>query len=741
MLAVDGLSAPVSVVRDRFGVPHITAATADDLFLAQGFVQAGDRLFQMDLWRRSVQGRLAEVFGVNFVGRDAATRRMQYHGDLDAEWASYGPDTRAIATAFVRGINAWVAVARERPPQEFVLAGWLPDFWRPEDLLNRTDAFTSSDEALREVLRARLVAALGLARAGELLAAGTAAIVPAGLDPAVVTYAVGDVLRSVGTAPFFVGLEAPVAAVRLQPDLVGSNAWAVAASRSATGAPLVATDPHRPLGNPSLRYLVHLTAPGWNVIGATAPWLPGVVIGHNERVAWGMASFPADVQDVYVERLNPANRHQVEDRGQWTNTTVVLESLWLKGRKVPIAIEREYTPHGVMFAIDSEKNLAFTVRWSGAEPGGAGELASLALDRAASAAEFREALGRWTMPPAEFVYADRDGQIGSQVAARVPIRSGWTGTLPAPSWTGAFEWKGWRTLDELPKDTRPGGGYVALANRSLARSGRLRDVFAARRTFTLDDLKNLQHDVLSWTAERLVPLAARIRVDREDVMRARQQLLAWDRKVTGDSVAAAIYVTWERAIRRMMAEQRLERELATEFVARNGDVFVPALTSPSRRWFDGDVIQSRDALLARALTAAVDELRVQGGSVEAGWTWGRLHTTTFSHPLAITDAARRLFAIGPFGRAGYGDTLMSTAGPQFEATTGASFSAIFDVGDWDRSVAQNAPGQSGSPASPHFGDLAKLWAAGEYFPLPFSDAAVQAQAESTLTLVPRQSQK
>jgi penicillin amidase len=187
----------------------------------------------------------------------------------------------------------------------------------------------------------------------------------------------------------------------------------------------------------------------------------------------------------------------------------------------------------------------------------------------------------------------------------------------------------------------------------------------------------------------------------------------------------------------MMAEQRLGSDLAAEFVARASDVFVPALINPSRRWFDGDVIQSRDALLGRALTAAVDDLRAQGGAVEADWSWGKLHTTTFRHPLAVTDAARRLFAIGPFARAGYADTILSTSGPQFEATTGASFSAIFDLGDWDRSVAQNAPGQSGSPASPHFGDLAKLWAAGEYFSIPFSDAAVQAQAEATLTLVPR----
>jgi penicillin amidase len=570
---------------------------------------------------------------------------------------------------------------------------------------------------------------------------------PADLDPAVVTAPVGDALRSVGTPPFFIGLEVPVSrgdldrSVRLQPDLVGSNAWVVSASRSVTGKPLLAVDPHRALASPSLRYLVHLTAPGWNVIGATAPWLPGVVIGHNERVAWGMTSYRADVQDVYVERLNPENRHQVEDRGQWTNTTVVMEPLWLKGRKEPITIDREYTSHGVVFAVDSEKNLAFTVRWSGAEPGTAGELASVALDRTTSVAEFREALARWKTPAAEFVYADRDGGIGSQVAARIPVRSGWNGMLPAPGWTGSFEWTEWRSLDDLPHTVRPAEGYLASVNLNPARTGRLRDVFASKRTFTLDDFKALQHDVVAWNAERLVPLVARVRVDREDVRRAQQLLTAWDRKVTAESAAAAIYVMWERAASRMLLEGRLESDLAAEFVVRTGDVVVSALTDPSRRWFDGDVIRARDTLLGRALTAAVDELRMRVGPAETDWLWGRLHTTTFSHPLAISDAARRLFAIGPFARAGYAGTLMSTSGSGFEATTGASFSAIFDLADWDRSVAQNAPGQAGSPTSPHFGDLAKLWAADEYFPLAFSEAAVQAQAESTLLLVPRQSQK
>ena len=305
-LTLPGVSAPVRVVRDRWGVPHIYASTTEDLFFAQGFVQAEDRLFQMDLWRRASQGHLAEVLGSNFIGRDAMTRRMQYRGDLNVEWASYGPDTRAIAGAFVRGVNAWIAIARARPPEEFVLAGWLPEFWEPEDLLSRADAFVSSGNAPSEVLRARLTAAVGSARADRLL--GGSATRSGEIDPAVVTFAIGDALRQVGAPAFFATLAGPMAGS-------GSNAWAISRNRSASGEPLVAVDPHRPLAHPSLRYLVHLSAPGWNVIGATAPWMPGVAIGHTNGVAWGMTAFDVDTEDLYVERLNPDNPHQI--RGRW----------------------------------------------------------------------------------------------------------------------------------------------------------------------------------------------------------------------------------------------------------------------------------------------------------------------------------------------------------------------------------------------------------------------------------------
>ena len=403
---VPSLSAPVRIVRDRWGVPHIYAQTRDDLFFAQGFVQAQDRLFQMDLWRRSVQGRLANVLGANFIERDAMTRRFQYRGDLDAEWATYGPDARAIGAAFVRGINAWVARAIERPPEEFVRAGWKPAFWAPVDLLNRTDAFVSSGDALAEVRRSKL---------HEVVA---------------------DAIRRVGAPPFFSTSMPPPGAAETTPRYGGG-----ATARSGR---LTFSEARRTFDHPSARYVVHLKGAGWNVIGMVAPWRPGVAAGHNEHVAWAMMPIDPDTQDLYIESLNGPR-------------TAIQDAIVVKGRSAPFVFESDVTPHGAVVARDREHGLAYALRWSGTEPGTAPELAALAVDRARSWVEFRAALERWKMPARRAVYADVEGNVGFQDAALVPVRRG-------------RDWKGWLTIDALPHALNPPGGIEFTNQSSLDRS-------------------------------------------------------------------------------------------------------------------------------------------------------------------------------------------------------------------------------------------------------------------------------
>jgi penicillin amidase len=338
------------------------------------------------------------------------------------------------------------------------------------------------------------------------------------------------------------------------------------------------------------------------------------------------------------------------------------------------------------------------------------------------------------MPAEEFVYADVDGNVGSQVAALTPVRRGWSGTVPVPGWMGKYEWRGWLTLDDLPHAFNPRGGDVASANGNVARLTRLREELAARPTFAADDFKRLQHDVLAWNAGRLVPLLAGVRPDRSDVEQARQRLLAWDKQLSAGSSAATLYVLWERSLFRALAAARLDPALVDEYLSRAPNVLVQALTRPSGVWFDGNPLAARDRLLVTALASAVDELRATAGVDEQAW--GRLHMVTFAHPLGVTAVARQEFNIGPFEVPGYAQTVMSTYGSGLAVDGGASFREILDLADWDRSLATNAPGQSGSPGSAHFADLAKLWAAGEYFPLAFSGRAVAANTVTVLTLVP-----
>ncbi|HEY2907720.1 MAG TPA: penicillin acylase family protein [Vicinamibacterales bacterium] len=417
-IAVAGLTAPVRIVRDTWGIPHIYAQSQGDLFVAQGFVQAEDRLFQMDLWKRAAEGRLSEVLGANFVERDAMTRRFQYRGDMSVEWASYGPDAKAIADAFARGINAWVALARERPPEEFVLAGWLPDFWSADDLVNRTDAFVDSGDALQDVRRLHL------------------------------SDIVADQIRRVGTRPFFAALAAPArmgpapnAAGQAERDVDPASLRPIAIGRVAVerGRPLTFSEGHDLFDHPSTRYVVHLHAPGWNVIGATRPWLPGVAAGHNERVAWGMAALDANTQDVYVDDA---------DSGQGAGGTIVKEPIAIKGRPKPFVFDIDINTHGVVVAADRERHQVFRVRWSGTEPGAAAELASIAIDRALNWKAFRDAAARWKMPARRVVYADADGNIGFQDAALVPVRR-------------REEWRGWQNAADLQHAFNPPGGLVA----------------------------------------------------------------------------------------------------------------------------------------------------------------------------------------------------------------------------------------------------------------------------------------
>lgn len=756
-LAVDGLTAPVRIVRDRWGIPHITAETQDDLFFAQGFVQAQDRLFQMDLWRRAVQGRLSEVLGANFIERDAMTRRVQYRGPLDVEWASYGPDAKAIVTAFTRGVNAWIAMAQDGLPEEFALAGWTPELWQPEDLLTRTEAFLLSRGAADQLFRARLAQAIGQTAARRVLGDAAPVGIAPDIDLRAINPFIGDMIRRVGTPPFFSGLSGSVVGVRpaaagesaaalessaplpLVPRAVDTgSAWSLAPSVTGTDAAIVASVWLSALDQPSARYVVHLKAPGWNVAGVTSPWRPGVVAGHNERIAWSFLVSTRDTQDVVVERLKPGNLKERETPAGWRRLTVLKETVQVKGRPEPFESEAQYASEGPgaapIVAIDRERHLAYGIAWSGREAGGAAELGALALGRAQSWTGFRAALGAWRMPVATFVYADVDGHIGSQLAGRVPVRHPKQGVWPSAGWLSGRGWRGWVGEAGLPSTVDPPDGRVLAPSSSMARQRRLEALLAAT-PLVPERVRSAQLDVVSWNAEQLIPLLASVLSDRSDIESARRRLLTWDRRLDVESPDATLFVAWEDTLLTKLAAKRVPVGLIPEFVSRAEAQLVSALIESSTEWFADDRGAERDRCLLDALAAALAELERRTGS-EAGVPWSRFQTVTFLHPLAVSPDARRRFGMAPFPLAGYPATVAASYRTT-DVTVAPTVRMLFDLADWDHSRVVIAPGQSAAPDSPHFSDMARAWIDGDDVPLVFSDEAVAAAAMSTLVLRPR----
>jgi len=745
-LRVPGLARPVTVLRDRWGVPHIYAETQDDLFFAQGFVAAQDRLWQMEIWRRTGEGRLAEVLGPEAVERDRFARLLRYRGDLDAEYQSYAPDARGIIEAFVRGVNAFIAASRDRPPVEFELAGFRPEPWTPEVCLTRMAGFGMTGNAQMEVLRARLGAALGWQLADEVIPAAPPR--PLESQPRTGLEGIDDKLLALPNAAFAPLLFKPQDGGKRPQD--GSNNWVIDGSLSATGKPLLANDPHRALTLPSLRSMVHLVAPGWNVIGAGEPALPGVSVGHNDRVAFGFTIAMIDQQDLYIEETNPANPHEVRFQGGWEPMRIERETIRVKGGE-PVVAELEFTRHGPVIHEDRERHRAYVLRWVGSEPGTAGYLGSLSLDRVRDWPGFRKALERWKLPSENLVYADVDGNIGWQVAGLTPVRKGWSGLLPVPG-SGEYEWQGFLAAAELPNAFNPPRHFLATANHNILPPGyprelgydwgdptrflRISEILGAggSQRFSVADFQRLQNDEVSPPARVLVSLLRGAKGAGPDLRPWIEKLAQWDGTLARDSAAAALYEIWTARLVPAVFKSRLPKEWLP---AVAGPVLaVDLLRDPKPAWFGSDPKAGRDAVLFSSLEAAVAEAKTKLGPDPKTWRWGGLHKTALQHVLATDPERKALFGVSPVERGGDGTTVDVAVGPGFDVAHGASYREILDLADWDRSVAVNSPGQSGQPGSPHYNDLLPLWAEGKYFPLLYSRGKVEAESPERLVLTP-----
>ncbi|NEM05541.1 penicillin acylase family protein [Geodermatophilus normandii] len=758
---VEGLTEDVEILVDVWGVPHLYAGSRDDVHLAQGFNAARDRLWQIDLWRRRGNGLLSEVLGGAFVEQDRANRLFRYRGDMRAEWLAYGTATRAVVTAFTRGVNAyvrWVLAHPEHLPPEFRVHGFLPAEWDPEDVVRfRTHGlFYNAEQELARALTLR-DAGPEVEEVRHAREPADPLLLPDGTDLALLADEVLRVHRLAFSPVDLGGVPAPG---EWQAASAGSNNWVVSGSRTATGRPLLANDPHRAVGLPSLRYLAHLDSPGTSVIGAGEPGLPGISIGHNGTVAFGLTIWPADSEDLYVYELDPADPGRYRHGDGWEAFTRETDRIAVAGSD-PVDVELLYTRHGPVVHTDPERGFAVAVRAVWLQPGTSPYLASLEYQTAADADGFVEALSRWGAPGVNQVYATVDGDIGWQASALVPRRVGWDGSLPVPG-DGRYEWDGFAPAEELPGVRNPEAGWFATANQenlpadhdpglpitrdwySPARYERLAEWLAHDDAVSVETSWRMQWDAVSVHALRVCAALAPVdggEVRDRDVL---ARLRAWDGEESVDSFEALVFEVWlRRHLRPWLLEQLLDREgVDDRATARRTVLRDESMDSDLRGDLRmlaayGDDGNRLTAGVDATLRAALEEIEGLLGPDRPGWSWGRVHHTRLVNTALV--GAEGLPAewgeVGPVPRAGSGDTVgMTGYGPDFRQTMGSTFRMVLDVGEWDSSRAINSPGQSGDPRSPHHRDLFEPWAAGGSFPLVYSREAVEANIGSRIRL-------
>jgi penicillin amidase len=762
-----GLKYDVEIIRDRWGVPHIYAKDTHDLFFAQGFVHAQDRLFQMEFWRRLGAGRLAEVLGPAAVEADSWMRILGLRRVAEKEVALLSEETRKLMLAYASGVNAFID--RRKLPVEFTLLRYAPERWQIADSLTW---IKSMDWMLAvnwesELLRARLVELLGPERVADLdgpYPKGHPTTLPADMDW---SHIGADALARAEAARPFTGPSAE--------DGLGSNNWVVDGSRTASGAPLLASDMHLTLTTPAIWYENHLSCDGFDIVGLSFAGLPGVIAGHNGRVGWSFTNGFPDTQDLYLERLNPDNPHQYEFKGTWHDAEVLREEIVVKGAE-SVVEEVVITRHGPLIdgLAPDEASVPIALRWTALE---SSDMASLIfeLPTVRNCDELHECLRRWTGPVQNIVYADVDGNIGYTLIGRMPIRaSGHDGRVPVPGWTGEFEWQGYVPFEHWPHVINPPEGVLITANAKPVsdaypyylgqcwlpghRAARITELFEVASKSTVADFCAMQFDQKSVLARRVGRHLGLLKGSPGSPISDRVVALFqdWDGDLAPDSAAAAVYEVFVRRMLynlfdtaagasaigtgmtdRFVGKLLHEQLTTTSHYGANGRALLEHLLEMP----DSPVFQGRPLadLMIQSLREAEDFLVWKLGPQVEDWHWGDLHQLTFAHALGQVKPLDKVLNRGPYPIGGDETTIWATGASyhslESEGMVGPVCRFVVDLGDLSRSRSLNAPGQSGQPGSRHYADRIKAWLEGDYHPMLYHRQDVVAEAEATIYLV------
>ncbi len=769
---ISGLNEPVEIVRDEWGINHIYAKNQHDLFFAQGYAAAKDRLFQFEIWRRQATGTVSEILGERELKRDIGTRLFKYRGDMTQEMNYYHKDGAEIITAYSDGVNAYIEEILKTPeelPIEFKILNISPEKWTPEVVISRHQGLLGNIE--EELQIGRAVAKLGSATVKdlswfhpkepnidldpnidkELLFQDILELYKAYRKP--VTFQESDVQEAYKSMAYETAMLTPKME-KEDPRSIGSNNWVVSGSLMADGNTYMANDPHRTIAVPSLRYMTHLVAPGWNVIGGGEPEIPGISIGHNEYGSWGLTVFETDGEDLYVYKLNPDNPNQYRYKDEWVDMTVISETIKVKGQEDE-KVELKYTHHGPVVYVDGKNQTAYAVRCAWLEPGGSPYLASLRMDQAKTWEEFRDACNYSHIPGENMVWADKKGNIGWQAVGIAPVRNNYSGMVPVPG-DGRYEWDRYLPIVQKPNALNPSSGFIATANQSVTpedydhwnaigfswadpyRGDRINEVLATGRNMTMEDMKALQVDYLSLPARTLVPMLTVLPMPGK-VKVARDKLMQWDYKLEASSVEAAIYVAFENQLRKLANETFIP--IAGKEVIDNIQMkkVMEWIEHPDDR-FGANPTIGRNKFLFQAFVNGIEELEATLGEDMEKWQYGqeKFKHTYMAHALGsvVNEETKRKLDLGPLPRGGNSFTPGST-GANNRQSSGASFRMIVNTGDWDAAIATNGPGQSGDPDSPFYDNLFEPWAKDLYFPVLYTRSKIDSVEVAKTILQPQ----
>lgn len=789
---VAGLQAPIEIVRDVDAVPHIYAQNKLDAIFGLGYVHAQDRLWQIEFQRRIGQGRLSEILGPTTLPTDRFLRTLGVNRAARSAWDNLPAESRTATEAYIAGINAWIAASQGKLPPEFLLVGATPEPWTGPDVLvwQKMMSWDLGGNYTTELIRSDIARKVGLERAEQLLPGYPE-------DGPVIAQSLGDGVGYGQLIDLGEQVRALMGVGGPNGEGLGSNSWVVDGTKSASGKPMLADDPHLATRVPSTWYLAHLSAGELDVIGATLPGTPGIVIGHNRDIAWGVTNLGPDVQDLFRERLDPTGK-MAEFQGTMEPMQIVTETIQVKGQP-PVEQMVRITRHGPLIsdalnANDAElpasarraaplEPLAF--RWTALDAEDTTLTAFLALNDARNWEQFRAALSYYVAPSQNFVYADNQGNIGYYAPGRLPIRAAGDGALPAEGWSGKNEWTGFIPFEELPQAYNPPEHFIATANnRPVAddypyflgrewaqpyRAQRISDLLQAKDVLTIDDHAAIQSDVVSLYARQLLPQLLPLTTPGqgdEDLAQALEMLRGWDGTMSGDSAAAAIFAAWQQRLPRALSGDELGTDLINRYEGRSSftTTFLHTTLADSNSVWCDDVTtppaESCGSVVTEALSAALADLRARLGNDMGRWRWDQLHTTVFPHqPLDSVGPLRRIVSrsignggdsntvnVGPFGCA-RSATAAPSASPApsvrvfecaqpFQQRAIPGYRQLIDLGNLNAGRFIHAIGQSGHPLSPHYDDYMQDWQTVRYRTMRFERATVEQAQQATLRLQP-----